>query len=176
MLRTQTLLVAFLLLLSLLVPGCSPAQPPREIDLAELHDAVKAAYGEDYFADMPMEREMFIEYFKLPGDKVEAFIAEIPMLSMSVDTFVAVKATAGQGEALETALLAHRTYLIEESFQYPMNMPKVKASQVVRHGDYVFFLMLGAFNPDMEADEEAQLEYAREQVKKAVDAVDGFFA
>ena len=26
--------------------------------------------------------------------------------------------------------------------QYPMNVSKIQASQVVRHGDYVFFVML----------------------------------
>ena len=56
-----------------------------------------------------------------------------------------------------------------------MNMAKVKASEVIRHGDYVFFLMLGTYDTSIE-DENAALEAAKEANKIGVDVVNGFFA
>ena len=35
-----------------------------------------------------------------------------------------------------------------------MNMAKVNSTKVVRHGDYVFFLMLGRYDDRLEATEE----------------------
>ena len=41
----------------------------------------------------------------------------------------------------EKALTSYRDYLINDSLQYPMNVPKVNASSVLREGDYVFFVI-----------------------------------
>ena len=57
-----------------------------------------------------------------------------------------------------------------------MNISKVQASEVVRHGDYVFFVMLGtASEESQEQGEEAALQSAQEENKKAVDAINAFF-
>ena len=61
-------------------------------------------------------------------------------------------------------------------WQYPMNMTKLEASQVITHGDYVFFVMLGG--ADMEAEEQgadAALKSAKENNQIAVDVIAGFF-
>jgi hypothetical protein len=169
------LLIA-LLLFALPLAACAPAvTTPVMVDITDVHQAVKDALGDTYTADMPLDKETFIEMFGVAKDDIDTFIAEMPGFSLSVDTFVAVKAMAGRGEAVEQALLAWRKFQIEEGFQYPMNMAKVKATQVVRHGDLVFLLMLGAFNEDQDADEEAQLEFAKAENQKAVDAVNTFF-
>ena len=57
-----------------------------------------------------------------------------------------------------------------------MNMAKVKAAQVVRHGDYVFLLVLGKANDNQDATEAQQLEFAKQENQKAVDAVNKVFA
>lgn len=72
---------------------------------------------------------------------------------------------------MEKDLTAYQTSQQTEALQYPMNMAKVNASQVVRHGDYVFFVMLGAFDERTEATEDQQLEFAKEQIKIGVDAI-----
>ena len=57
-----------------------------------------------------------------------------------------------------------------------MNISKVQASEVVRHGDYVFFVMLGTASEEaQEQGEEAALQSAQEENKKAVDAINAFF-
>ena len=59
--------------------------------------------------------------------------------------------------------------------QYPMNLPKINASQVVQNGDYVAFIMLGAINDDMDASEDDQAKFAEEQEKIGVDAFNKYF-
>ena len=57
-----------------------------------------------------------------------------------------------------------------------LNMTKLEASQVITHGDYVFFVMLGG--ADMEAEEQgadAALKSAKENNQIAVDVIAGFF-
>ena len=150
--KKMILVYLSILLMVLPVVGCA-TQAARSVDLNEVHEAVKKAMGEDYFADMPLEKEAFSDMFGVPGEDVEELIAEVPGFSLGVDIFVAVKAVAGKGETVAKALQDWRTFQIEEGFQYPMNMPKVKASQVVHHGDYVFLLVLGKANDNFDATE-----------------------
>ena len=55
-------------------------------------------------------------------------------------------------------------------------MVKVQASEVVRHGDYVFFVLLGEipFEAEEQGD-DAILEAAKKGVKIGVDTINGFF-
>ena len=56
--------------------------------------------------------------------------------------------------------------------QYPMNLPKIQASEVKVYGDYVFFIMLGAADEEG-LDEEAALKFYQEQNQVAVKAIEG---
>ena len=117
------------------------------------------------------------ELFGINSDLYDSFIAEGPMISVHVDTFVAVKAKEGKGEEVAQHLNDYRDSQLNGAMQYPMNLPKIEASQVVRHGDYVFFVMLGTPSEEAEAQgEEAALESAKENTQIAIDIIDGFFA
>ena len=100
----------------------------------------------------------------------EEAIAEISMMSVHVDTFVAIKAKEGQADAVEQKLTEYREYLLNDTLQYPMNIPKIQASQVVREGDYVFFVQLGHVENDM-LDEDELLKKYQESNQLAVDAI-----
>ena len=77
---------------------------------------------------------------------------------------------------MEKALTEYREYLLNDTMQYPMNVSKIQASQVIRHGDYVFFVMLGGPDDDaMEKGDEAALKSAEENNQIAVDIINGFF-
>ena len=132
--KKMMLLWTLVLLMVLPVIGCA-AEAAKVVNLEDVHKAVKEVMGDDYFADMPLEQAAFVDMFNVSADDIEAFIAEIPGFSLGVDVFVAIKAKAGQGEAVEKALQDWRTFQVEEGFQYPMNMTKVKASQVVRRAN-----------------------------------------
>lgn len=151
---------------------------PEEIQptLEEVHTAVKNAYGDNYLPNMPMDETALTEMVGVNMENVEEFIAESPMISAQVDTFIAIKAKEGKGEEVEKELNAYRDKLVNDSFQYPMNMPKVNASQVIRKGDYVFFVMLGAINDAMDVTEEEAAKFAQEQIQIGVDAIEAVFA
>ena len=112
----------------------------------------------------------------LSPELYESYVAEAPMISTFVETFIGVKAKDGKGDETEAALTAYRDRLVGDTMQYPMNVSKIQASQVVRHGDYVFFVMLGG--PDdaaMEQGDEAALKSASENNQIAIDIIDGYF-
>lgn len=144
--------------------------------LAKIYTAVKREYGENYIPSMMFDEAMLNGTFGIRMDQVDSYVAEGPMISAHVETFIGIKAKEGKAADVEKALGNYRKKQIEESLQYPMNMPKLEASQVITHGDYVFFIMLGS--PDMEAEEqgeEAALESAKKNNQIAVDTIAGFF-
>ena len=61
-------------------------------------------------------------------------------MSTSVDTFIAILVEGDHVEEVKEALEDYKLYLETEAFQYPMNMAKVKASEVVVQGNLVFFI------------------------------------
>ena len=144
--------------------------------LEEIHTAVKNAYGDDYMPNMAMDETALTEMVGVDMANVEEFIGESPMISAQVDTFIAIKAKEGKGDEVEAQLNAYRDKLVNDSFQYPMNMAKVNASQVLRKGDYVFFLMVGAVDERADATEEEAAAFAQEQVQIGVDAIEAVFA
>lgn len=154
----------------------SQAQWRADVKLEDVLAAVKKAYGESYIPGMDYDAQALDDLFGISTDQYESFFAQGPMISVHVDTFIGVKAKEGQANAVEQALRDYQKLLIEDSMQYPMNIVKVNASEVVRYGNYVFFVMLGT--PDMEAEEtgeEAALESAKENNQIGVDAIEGCF-
>ena len=111
--------------------------------------------------------------FGLNSEDYTEAIGQVAMMSTQVDTFVAVHAKEGKAESIVSALNAYRDDLVNNSLQYPMNIPKVNASKVYQKGDYVFFIMLGAFAPDdLLADDPAAVTFHEEQNQIAIDAID----
>lgn len=152
------------------------AETVVKINLADIHTAVKTAYGESYIPNMEYDEQTLLDIYGIGKDLYDSYIAEGPMISVHVDNFVAIEAKKGKGEEVEKLLAAYRDNLIKDSMQYPMNIAKVQASEVVRHGDYVFFIMLGAISDEAETmDEEAALTFAKEENQIAVKTINGFF-
>lgn len=169
LLLAMTMMVIF-------IGGCAPKKEEvKVVDLKAIHEAVKESLGEDYYPDSEMEFEMIENFTGIKEADLESYIAEAPMISMSVDTFIAMKAKEGKGDDVEAGLEKYRKYLVEESMQYPMNLAKVNAAKVVRHGDYVFFIMLGKYDDRLEATEEEQIEFAKLEIEKIEAVVNKFF-
>lgn len=155
----------------------SSEEVKKDVDISEIQKKIQEAYGEAYIPSMDYDGQAMNDLFGISEDMYEQYIAQGPMISVHVDTFVAVKAAEGKADAVEEALTAYRDKQVNDSVQYPMNLPKVSSSQVVRHGDYVFFVMLGT--PDEEAElkgEEEALESAKKNNQIAIDIIDGFFS
>lgn len=148
-----------------------------EISLKELHNAVKEAYGEAYIPSMELDADYLKDVLGVSSEMYDEYIAEGPMMSVHVQTFVAIKAKEGKEKEVVEAFDKYKTYLEEGAMQYPMNMPIVKASQVLQHGQYVFFVMLSTFSDeanDAESEEEL-LEYAKNSNQIAINVIEKFF-
>lgn len=147
-------------------------QEIKDVSLAEIESAVAKAYGENYIPSMEYSQEELESVFGVDPELCEEFLAKGPMISAHVDTFAVIKAKEGKAGEVEKALEAYRDKLLNDTFQYPTNIPKIQVSQVKVYGDYVFFLMLGIVD-DPEADtEEEQLQAFEEQNEIAVKAIE----
>ena len=165
-------IAAILLVVVFALTGCGGGSAGLGEDfLVKAHDAVKEAYGENYMPSMEIDKEFLQDIYGIPMDQVEDFIAEGPMMSTHVDTFIGLKAKKASADKLAQALKDYKGYLLEESFQYPMNMPKIEAAEILQVEDYVFFIMLGAFNDNMEETEEGALKFAQEQTAIGIKAI-----
>lgn len=151
-------------------PTSTVQEQVKEPALSDIHEAVKAVYGENYIPSENLDATAIQSVYGISEDMYEEAIAEVPLMSVHVDTFLAFKAKEGQADAIEEKLTEYRDYLINDSMQYPMNVPKINASQIVREGNYVFFIQLGMVENDM-ADEDELLKQFQESNQLAVDAV-----
>ena len=171
------LFVGAIMMISFVV-ACSPKTEDKgqvkDVDIKNIHEKIKEEFGEDYIPNMEMGLKDMENLTGLNGDDVEESIGEMPMISVNVDTFIAIKAKEGKGPSVEKALEEYRKKMIEESMTYPMNQAKVNASKVVKHGDYVFFLMIGKYDDRDDISEEDALEFAKDEIKKAEDIIDSF--
>lgn len=162
--------VAVLTLLMLV--ACAKAPAFNESDLEKAVAAVKTEFGEFYGPAQDITAQQLEEVMGVDPIWVKDFVAEGPMFSLSVDTFVAVLVEGDHVDDVKEALEAYKLYLETEAFQYPMNMAKVKASEVVVKGNLVFFVLLGEYDDREEATDEERLSFAKDEVQRAIDAID----
>ncbi len=147
----------------------------EESSVKKIAQAIKDAYGENYLPDMEVPKELVDTTFGLEKDSYTDVFAETPMISAHPDTLIVVKAVNGKTGDVKAKLEKYRDYLVNESLQYPGNIAKVNASQVVANGDYAAFILLGAINENEDASEEEQKKFAEEQTKIGVDAFKAYF-
>ena len=148
----------------------------KEPSPAEILSSIEDVYGENFLATLDMPEELFEGQFPVDKDLIQDKIARMPMISAHADYVVIIRAVDGKGEEVEKQLKEIRDTIVNDTIQYPSNQAKVQSSQVVRHGDTVAFLMVGAINEDMDATEEEALEFAQAETQKAVDAFNAAFA
>ena len=142
---------------------------------AEILNAIKEAYGEDYVPNMALDAETLNTLLNITSDQYISFAAEMPMISVRVDTVIIIEAAEGQADAIEEALNNYRKVQVEDTLQYPSNVARVNASKVVRKDNFVAFLMVGKVNENMEVSEAEAAEYEEAEVQKAVDAFNAAF-
>lgn len=135
-------------------------------------DAVKSELGEAYIPSAPIDEVMLTDLYGVPKDLVKEYIGEMPMISTHVDALLGIEAVEGKGEEVEAKLKEYKTKLDADTMQYPMNVPKIKASSVVRIDDYVFFVLLSGIDDTvMDKTEEEQLAHYQAENKKAVEII-----
>lgn len=157
-------------------PSNGKEEQKDDVSLTEIVAAVKKAYGDGYLPNMTIDQDVLAEQYGIKKNMYEEVIAEGPMLSFQIDTFIAVKAKDGKAEEVKAAMEKYKQYLLDESMQYPMNASKIPATQVYRFGNYVFFSMLVSPQGEEPESEEAYLEAAKKQNQIAYDTIAKFFS
>lgn len=145
------------------------------VTVDDILTAIKGAYGENYLPNAEIPSELLEAEFGLTPDMYEAVKAEQPMIGAHADRVVVVKAAQGRADDVEAALNTAKENKINDTLQYPMNLPKINATKVVRNGDFVCFLLVGAPNENMDASEEDAKKFAEDEVQKGVKAFNDLF-
>lgn len=140
--------------------------------LEEINTAVKEAYGENYLANTEIDAATLESVYGITEDMYDAVIAQGPLMSVHVDTFIGIHPAEGKKDAVVEALTAYRDYQINQAMNYPMNLGKIQASEVKEIGDYVFFIMLGTTDEMFDTEEE-EIAAFQELNQVAVDAING---
>lgn len=129
------------------VSGEIVVTPWTEFD--KMRNEIVKWYGTTYYPNVKVhEDEAYLgtyltDTLKLDAAWIDDIIIEVPMISANADTLILVDPSEGNAENVLNALQAYKTYLVEESFQYPMNEARVKTAAVAQVGEYVCFSILG---------------------------------
>lgn len=169
--------------LGMLLTGCgsgpstggaeAQASYRNDVGTQELRDAAADALGEGYWPNMELGGTELEGLTGLKADQYEEFSAEMPMISVNVDTLIIVKAKEGKAGEAADALTSYRQRLVEDTMQYPMNLGKIQASEVVSFGNYVCFIQLGGDTSSAdESGEEAVIKHCQAENQKAAEAIE----
>jgi len=180
------------ILMAAAVVGCTPATNDTSSETVDpqtklntiLAD-VKKAYESDaeYYAFITdpnyfsaLDVDMFADMYMVDKANIEALTAEMCGMITSIDRFIGIKAVEGKGEEVATAVKTFHENSKANLAWYPQNVAKTETAQVIVHGDYVFYVIMGS-NPavDAELDEAAALAFAEAEMKKAVDVINAAF-
>ena len=136
-----------------------------------MRSAIAAAYGSGYLPNTQIPQEILNANFPVDASLVDEVYGEMPAISANPDMLIVIKAAPGKGAQVQQAMQKNRDMYVETAMVYPKDWAKLQAATVVRNGDYVAFLMLGAVDESMDsASEEEQQAYAQAQVQKGVNA------
>lgn len=154
------------------------AAKKKQPSVKKIRKAIADKYGEDYMPNISLTASEIEERFGIKTSWYLDISAEIPMISTQVNTLVIVKAkNKNTRKNIKKQLSAYRQKQIDDTMQYPMNIPKVQASRVYVKDNYVFFIMLGFIDSSLEetGTEEQLIKAYKAENKKAVDAINALF-
>lgn len=160
------------IIIALMFTGCSDNNTNS---LDKIHDVIKETYGKNYIPSRSLDENFLSDVVGVKKEYIENYIAEGPMTSSCVDTFIGIKAKEGKVGEVENALKTYRISLIRNTNLYPINTAKLQASQVLVYKDYVFFLVLGEIDQSTDQTDKDYLLDARLQIQKGTDAISKFF-
>ena len=170
-----------LLTAAILLAGCKKEGASTEgtesgyrddVSTQNLVEAVAEELSDEYWADMELAPEYLEDWYGISTDMYEEFYGQTPMISANVDSLIIVKAYEDQIDKVEDALNTYRTSMIENTMQYPSNIPKIQASQIAVYGNYVCFVQLGGSMGGTEGDDEAAVKVCQEMNGQALSVIE----
>ena len=143
------------------------------VSAADIGKAVADEFGEEYIPNMDITADYLDSTYGVKPEWYDDFFGQMPMISVNVDTFIAVKAKADKISDVEKALNDYADYYKNDAHKYPKDVAKADACRVYTKGNYVFFIMLGVPTDEVQNMEDAdQVKYYEEQNDRAVKVID----
>lgn len=143
-----------------------------DVSTQSLAEAVASELSDDYWPDMELAPELLDDWYGISDEMYEEFYGQTPMISANVDTLIVVQTAEGHLEDVENALNTYRESMVQDTLQYPINIPKIQASVVKTYGTYVCFVQLGADMDGIEGDDEAALEACQKMNERALAVIE----
>ncbi len=137
-----------------------------------LVEAVASELGDDYWANAELSPEFLDDWYGIPDDMYEEYYGQTPMISANVDALIVVKAEEGKLTDVQDAFDTYRESMVQDTFQYPINIPKIQASEIRTFGNYVCFVQLGADMNGIEDDDEAAIKACQEMNGRALSVIE----
>lgn len=143
----------------------------NDVSAQTLVSAVALELGDDYWPDMELAPELLDDWYGISEDMYDDYYGQTPMISANVDSLIVVKAKEGRIEDVENAFGSYREAMVQDTLQYPSNIPKIQASAIRTYGPYVCFVQLGAAASE-EEDAEAALKACAKANERALSALE----
>ena len=143
--------------------------------LYQAHGAIKETYGDFYIPNKEISLEALVFDYGLPMADAEDFIAECAMMTSNVDLFIGIKAHRDKGEVFANALESLKMEMVFNNRTNAAKLAKIKASEVYRFGDYVFFMVLGQNTDTIISDEAAYMDVAMKESEKGIAILGNLF-
>ena len=124
-------------------------------------------------SDTELPPEFLDDWYGISDDMYEEYYGQTPMISANVDALVVVKAAEGKLTDVEDALDTYRESMVQDTFQYPINIPKIQASRIESFGNYVCFVQLGGSMEGIMDDDEAAIAACQKANEQALDVIEG---
>ena len=156
------------------ISACGSSEEDVDLNTDGILESIREVYGEQYLCDTAIPEDILTGVFKINMDDVEQISTEMPVIGFHPDKVVIVKAKEGKVDLIEQGFMEAQTYYKNEAAMYPANIAKVNASQIIKQGDYIMFLLVGAPDDGTLTEEDA-LVFAKDETQKAVDAVNALF-
>lgn len=154
------------------VEGGDVALEGWSTEMESIKTAVVETLGENYWPNTPISADILEGTYGITSDMYDDYLAEMPMISVNVDTLLIIKAKDGMVESVEEALNAYREAIVSDTMQYPMNVGKIQASRIETIGNYVCFVQLGADTMTAsESGDEAVVAQCQEANELAIEVI-----
>lgn len=148
----------------------------NDVSTQTIVETVASELGDDYWPDMEITPEYLSDIYGISEDMYEEAYAQMPMISTNVDTLIVVKAAEDTVEDVQNALNTYKEAMVQDTFQYPVNIPKIQASEIATYGNYVCFVQLGADMGGEMDDEEVMITACQDMNARALEVIRGELA
>lgn len=156
--RKKLLLFMTFIIITTLFVGCGKSEDENtirnDVKVEDLTAAVADALGENYWPTQKITGEDAAELYGITLDNRDELISEIPMISTNADMLLIAKAKKDKVNVIKKEIEALRDSKVNDTMQYPMNIPKIAASTVKVIGNYVIYVQLGGDAVSNPSDEE----------------------